>query len=100
MRRDHERRPGMIHAHAAFGLTFHLPFPCPILPLAAVDAVPDVTVVEGPVPRGLPAPVAQDQTWQAEPGRYLFKAGRFAGRFLVEGGQRITLQRNSGADDE
>jgi len=90
----------MIHAHTAYGLTFHLSFPCPILPLATADAKPDVTVVEGPVPRQLAAPVAQDQNWQAEPGRFLFRAGRHVGRFLVERGRKITLERNPGADEE
>jgi hypothetical protein len=90
----------MIHAYTAYGLTFHLPFPCPILPLAAPDAAPDVTVVDGPVPRQLAAPVAQDQCWQAEPGRFLLKAGYCAGRFLVESGRRITLQRSPRAEDQ
>ena len=90
----------MIHAYTAYGLTFHLSFPCPILPLAAPDAEPDVTVVDGPVPRQLSAPVAQDQSWQAEPGRFLLKGGRYAGRFLVESGRRVTLQRSSTAEDQ
>lgn len=90
----------MIHAHTAYGLTFHLSFPCPILPRAAAGATPDVTVVEGAVPQQLAAPVAQDRTWEAEPGRFLLRAGRSAGRFLVERGRRITLQRGAAADDD
>ena len=90
----------MIHAHTAYGLTFHLSFPCPILPPAEADAQPDVTVVEGAVPRQLTAPVAQDRTWEAEPGRFLLRAGDHAGRFLVERGHRITLQRSASADED
>lgn len=90
----------MTHAYTAYGLTFHLPFPCPILPVAADDAEPDVRVVEGPVPRQLDAPAAQDQFWQAETGRFLLKAGRRAGRFLVENGRVITLERGAAAEDE
>jgi len=44
----------MIHAHRAFGLVFHSPFPCPGLPGAPLDAAPDVQIVEGPVPASLP----------------------------------------------
>jgi hypothetical protein len=90
----------MIHAYTAYGLTFHLSFPCPILSLAAPDAAPDVMMVEGPVPRQLAAPLAQDPSWQAEPGRFLLKAGQYAGRFLVESGRRITLQRSPRAEDQ
>jgi hypothetical protein len=90
----------MIYAHTAYGLTFHLPFPCPVLPPAAPDAEADVTVGEGPVPRELEAPTAQGQGWQAGPGRFLLKAGMCAGRFLVENGRQITLQRGAVADDE
>jgi hypothetical protein len=90
----------MIHAHTAYGLTFHLPFLCPLLPTAALDAEPDVTVVEGPVPRQLDAPLAEQETWQAESDRFLFKAGRNAGRYLVESGNRITLERSPMSDDE
>jgi hypothetical protein len=90
----------MIHAHAAYGLSFHLPFPCPVLPGAAGDTEPDVSVIEGLVPRQLAAPVAEERNWQAEPGRFLWKAGKRAGRFLVESGRTITLQRGPAAEDE
>ena len=90
----------MIHAHTAYGLSLHLPFPCPMLAAGSGDQPPDVSVVEGFVPRDLPAPVAQDRNWQAEPGRFLWKAGRRAGRFLVENGRLITLQRGPVAEDE
>ncbi len=90
----------MINAPTAYGLSFNLPFPCPMLAATSRCAQPDVNVVEGPVPRELPAPVAQDRNWQAEPGRFLWKAGKRAGRFLVENGRQITLQRGPAAEDE
>ncbi len=90
----------MMHAHTAYGLSLRLPFPCPMLPVADADAEPDVTLAEGAVPSQLAAPVAQDRNWQAEPRRFLWKAGRRAGRFLVENGCRITLQRGPLAEEE
>ena len=90
----------MIHAHTAYGLALHLPFRCPVLPEDREDISPDVTMVEGPVPYDLASPVAQEENWQAEPGRFLWRAGRRAGRFLVENGRRITLQRSPIAEDE
>jgi len=38
--------------------------------------------------------------WQAAPGRYLLRGGLRAGRFLVEDGKRVTLDRNSSAEDK
>jgi hypothetical protein len=90
----------MIHTHSAYGLSLHLPFPCPVLPEVETDARPDITLVEGAVPFNLPSPIAQDRNWEAEPGRFLWRAGRRAGRFLVEKGRHITLQRGRLAEDE
>jgi hypothetical protein len=89
--------PGRIYA--AYGLTFAVPFPC--LGLAAVSgaASADVVVREGTVPRALEAPVVSDQRWDAEPGRFLLRGGRRAGRFLVTGGQ-VTVERNPAAEEE
>lgn len=89
-----------MHAYTAYGLTLHLPFPCPILPTTSIDSIPDVIVEDGPVPYQLAAPLAEDTHWQAEPNRFLWRGGRRAGRFLVEGGQHVTLQRNRAAEDE
>lgn len=90
----------MNYTYTAYGLTFRLPFPCSMLPLAADGSVPDVTVVEGTVPYSLAVPVSEDPTWQMEPGRFLLRGGLQAGRFLVEEGRRITLERNPEAEDE
>jgi hypothetical protein len=86
--------------YSAYGLKFRLPFACPALPPAPAGSVPDLAVVEGPVPRDLPAPLASGVRWQAEPGRYLWRGGRRAGRFLVEGGERIVLERGPEPEDE
>jgi hypothetical protein len=88
------------YTYSIYDLTLVVPFPCPMLIPAPDGAVPDVTVVEGPVPRSLPAPVMKERTWQAAPGLFLFRGGLRAGRFLVEGGGRIILERNPAAEDE
>jgi len=90
----------MTYTYTAYGLVFQLPYPCPILPIAPVDATPDVVAVDGTVPRQLAAPVIEDSWWQAEPQRFLWLGGMHTGRFLVEGGERITFERSSTAKDE
>jgi hypothetical protein len=83
-----------------YGLAISTPFLCPTLKEAVIDGQPDVVVSEGVVPRSLDAPIATGLSWQAEPGRYLLRGGRRAGRFLVENGTKITLERNPEAEDE
>lgn len=90
----------MTYIYNLYGLTLAVPFCCPILLLAPSDAVPDVTIIEGTVPRNLEKSVVEDQNWQAAPGHFLLRGGRFAGRFLVEDGRRITLHLNPAAKDE
>lgn len=96
----------MTYTYTAYGLTVSVPFVCPSLPAASADAVPDVTVVYGTVPMKLAGAVASNDNWdsgfcwQAAPGRYLLRGGLRAGRFLVEDGNRVTLDRNSAAEDE
>ncbi len=88
------------YTYIVYTLVVRLPFPCPILPAAPVEAVPDVIVEEGSVAYQLPAPLAEDLRWQAEPDRFLWRGGARAGRFLVEGGQHVTLQRGRATNDE
>mgnify|MGYP001019053956 CR=1 FL=1 len=63
-------------------------------------------LVHGLVPKALPDALVTHDTWetgfcwQAAPGRFLVKGGRKSARFLVEGGCRITLQRNPEALDD
>ncbi len=90
----------MTYTYTVYGLTLSTPFPCTVLPPASPQASPDVTVIEGEVPFQLTAPVVEELRWQAEAGRYLYRGGRRAGRFLVEDGKRVTLQRSPAAEDE
>jgi hypothetical protein len=90
----------MTYIYTLYDLALAVPFPCPMLPPAPTGIKPDVTVLEGLVPRSLSAPVMKEHTWQASPGLFLMRGGRRAGRFLVEGGQRIILERNPAAEDE
>jgi hypothetical protein len=90
----------MNYTYTLYGLTLTVPFPCPMLVQAPDTAVPDITVVEGPVPRTLDTPIVEDRIWQAAPGLFLLRGGPKGGRFLVENGQQITLQRNPAAVDE
>jgi len=96
----------MTYTYTVYGLTINLPFPCPFLPCIETDATTDVTVTYGPVPRELVGAVASDDSWetgfcwQAAPGRYLLRGGMRAGRFLVEGGNRVTVHRNANAEDD
>ena len=90
----------MTYTYSIYGLTLRLPFPCPVLSLAPDDAAPDITVADGRVPRHLAAPLAEAPSWQAEPYRFLLRGGARAGRFLVEDGTRVTLERNPAAEDE
>lgn len=90
----------MSYTYAAYGLTLQLCFPCSLLPEVETTLSPDVVVTEGTVPRCLEAPVVEDASWEAEPGRFLWRGGRKAGRFLVEEGRQVTLERNVAAVDE
>jgi len=90
----------MNHVYTFYDLFLSVPFPCPMLTPAPAGAAPDVEVVEGEVPGHLAEAIVEGSNWQAAPGRFLFRAGRFSGRFLVESGERITLQRNPAARDE
>jgi hypothetical protein len=90
----------MNYTYSIYGLTMTVPFPCPMLTPVLTDNIPDIRIVEGPVPRSLVKPVVEDQNWQATPGSFLLRGGHRAGRFLAEGGERITLQRNPAAEDD
>lgn len=87
----------MTHVYAAHGLRLAVPFPCPTLRPAEGPA--DVTVEEGAVPRALDAPLLREEGFDAAPGRYLLRGGRYAGRFLVRDGCSIILERNPGCQD-
>jgi hypothetical protein len=94
------------YLYRAYGLCLQLPFACALLEPATAGAPPDVTLAYGQVPRELQGAVARNDDgslgprWQSAPNRFLALGGRRAGRFLVEGGSRITLERNPAAEDE
>lgn len=90
----------MIFRYLVYELVVETPFPCPLLPLAPVGVRTDITVVEGGVPRSLEMVVASEKNWDVSHGRFLLRGGPKAGRFLVEGGERITLQKNAGAEND
>ena len=99
-------RMAMTYTYTAYSLTLRTPFPCPVLPIAPADAAPDVTVVYGHVPMNLAGSVAVDDSWgmgycwQAAPRRFLLLTGLRAGRFLIEDGRMVIVERNPAAEDE
>jgi hypothetical protein len=84
--------------YRAYCLTLAVPFACPELPAAEPDAVPDVRIEPGAVPRALPAPTVRELAWDAAPGAFLVRGGRRAGRFLVRAGH-VTVELNPEADE-
>jgi|WetSurMetagenome_2_1015567.scaffolds.fasta_scaffold00105_27 hypothetical protein len=96
----------MTYSYVLYGLTISLPFPCLFLSPIETGSSPDVTVAYGAVPIELADAVVSDDTWetgfswQAATGRFLLKASRGGERFLVEDGNRVTVYRNSDAEDE
>lgn len=89
----------MSYTYTIYGITLRLPFPCSVLPFASATAVPEVMITEGSVPRFLKEPLIEEKGWQASVGSFLFRGGKHSGRFLVENGTKITMERNPGADD-
>ncbi len=83
-----------------YGLNFSLPFPCPEAPFADAGAAPDVIVEDGAVPKQLGESALRGEGFEAAPGRFLLRAGRRCGRFLVEDGSSITLQRGAASEDQ
>jgi hypothetical protein len=71
-----------------------------MVPAASVVSIPGIQVVEGHVPHALKEPTMKERTWQAAHGVFLFRGGRRSARFLVEGGQKITIDRNPLAEDD
>jgi hypothetical protein len=92
--------------HRAFNLRFASTLPLPELPEAAA-APADVVISEGPVPQRLPAAEVQQEGWLFE-GHLYYQIGRGealldileAGRYLIRGGESITIQRRAGVADD
>lgn len=89
----------MTYVYNLYELILQTTFPCSMLTLAAYGASPDVRMFEVAVPKGLPDAVAAGDRWQASPGSFLWRGGPRSGRFLVEGGRQIALERNPGAEE-
>ncbi len=90
----------MSYTYIAYDLIVSLPFPCPMLQRAPDGCTPDLVVEEGCVTKNLAMAVMKENNWQIEPGRFLLRGGLRSGRFLVENGSHITLERNPLAEDE
>lgn len=84
--------------YSVYGITIRLPFEILQIPRAALGSIPDVELVEDDVPRDLADPVVGEAGWQAAAGKYLVRGGGRAGRFLVDGPDRIVLQRSQNSD--
>lgn len=86
------------YGYTAYGITFEVPFRCHGLTATEPGIPAEVVVRHGTVPRALDAPVASDRRWDIEPGRFLLRAGRRAGRFMVRDGS-VTLEPNPAAEE-
>ena len=75
--------------YTVFGLNVRSDIPLDELPPAAADAAADVDIVEGPVPGS----GEEILGYSAVPGGTLLRIER-VGRYLIEGGRRITFQRD------
>lgn len=87
----------MAYIYSLYGLTIAVPFSCPTLVPVVDGTVPDVTVIEGAVPYRLAEAQVEFSNWQATPRSFLLCGGYRSGRFLVEDGRRIIMQRNPAA---
>ncbi len=89
----------MTYNYILYELIVQTTFSCPMLTPASDSAIPDVIMIEAAVPKVLDGAVATGDNWQGSSGRFLWRGGRRAGRFLVEEGQRLTLERNPAAEE-
>lgn len=90
----------MTYRYLVYELVVETTFPCLFLQVAPGDMGVDVTVVEGDVPKRLPSPTLSLNNWDASPGKFLLRCGPKSGRFLVEDGCRVTLQRGVHAEPD
>jgi hypothetical protein len=85
-----------LYYYQAFGLTIASALPCPELLPSDGDA--DITISYGPVPDGLELVQQQGVCYQVNSGAFLLKLEGIA-KYIVTGGERITIERVPGAQD-
>jgi len=85
--------------YQAYGLTIEIPFACADLAPADALASVDVVVEDGVVAASLSSPVHSEPHFDIAPGSFLSRGGARAGRFLVDGADRVVFEPNPDADD-
>lgn len=86
----------MSRVFEAFGLAFDSDIECPELP--ASSAAADVTIRYGSVPSHLDEPLARGTYFEVSVDQFLFNV-ESVGRYLVQRGSAITIDRALGATD-
>jgi hypothetical protein len=86
------------YRYRSYGLTIETPFACDGWELAGGDAKVDVITLDGVVGHRLPSAVVSDTRFDAAPGLFLHRGGPRTARFLVQGGNRVVVQRGAEAD--
>ena len=90
---------GACHTYNVYGLSLQVPFVCAGLSPGDPDRSPDVVVVDAELPEFLVDPEIRGDGFDAAPGRLLLRFGRLSGRFLIENGRLVTVQRSPMAQD-
>lgn len=89
----------MSYRYRAHGLTYHVPFQCPMMAPASADEAPVVEVAYGRVPEQLSPVVAESAWWQANTRQFLHHPPWGGGRFLVEDGVRVVVEPRTNSDE-
>jgi hypothetical protein len=87
------------YRYRSYGLTIETPFACDGWERADGNAKVDVVALDGVVADRLPSATVSDPRFDAAPGLFLHRGGPRAGRFLVQGGDRVVVQRHASADE-
>ena len=90
----------MTYTYNIYGLIVRVPFQCVSLSPISFSEEVDVQVVDGIVPTRLEDASISGKYWQVAPGRVLLYAPACVGRFLVENGTQVTLQRAPDAQED